>query len=164
MNTGVQRSSSTPWGAWTTTTPAGTPKSHPKKDILSIMAAHRLPYAATSTIAHPLDLLAKVRRAKETYGTRFLHILAPCPPGWKTPDEQTIDLARQAVNTRVFPLLEIEDGTRWRFTIDHPHEPVAEYVRRQGRFRHLNEEQIAHSQVEVDERWKMLEGRVRGQG
>ena len=164
MNTGIQRSSATPWGAWTTTTPKGTPKSHPKKDILSIMAAHRIPYAATSTIAHPLDLLAKVRRAKETHGTRFLHILAPCPPGWKTPDEQTIDLARQAVNTRVFPLLEIEDGTRWRFTFDPPQEPVAEYVRRQGRFRHLTEEQIGHIQGEVDERWKMLERRVHESG
>jgi len=162
MNTGIQRSSATPWGAWTTTTPAGTPKSHPKKDMLAIMAAHRLPYAATSTIAHPLDLMAKVRRAKETVGTRFLHILAPCPPGWKTADDQTIDLARQAVNTRVFPLLEIENGTTWRFTAEHPHEPVADYVRRQGRFRHLTDEQIAHIQVEVDERWEQIERRVRG--
>ena len=164
MNTGIQRSSATPWGAWTTTTPTGTPKSHPKKDLLSIMAAHRLPYAATSTIAHPQDLLAKVKRAKETSGTRFLHILAPCPPGWKTGDDETINLARQAVDTRVFPLLEIEHGTTWRFTIEHPHEPVADYVKRQGRFRHLTDEQIAHIQVEVDERWAELERRVNTKG
>ncbi len=164
MNTGIQRSSATPWGAWTTTTPTSTPNSHPKKDMLAILAAHRIPYAATATIAHPIDLMAKVKRAKATVGTRFLHILAPCPPGWKTADEETIDLARQAVETRVFPLLEIEDGARWRFTHEPAGEPVAAYVRRQGRFRHLGEEQIARIQVEVDERWAQLERRVRGEG
>ena len=164
MNTGIQRSSATPWGAWTTTTPTSTPNSHPKKDMLAILAAHRIPYAATATIAHPLDLMAKVKRARTTVGTRFLHILAPCPPGWKTADEETIDLARQAVETRVFPLLEIEDGARWRFTHEPAGEPVAEYVRRQGRFRHLGEEQIARIQVEVDERWAQLERKVRGEG
>ena len=164
MNTGIQRSSATPWGAWTTTTPTSTPKSHPKKDLLSIMAAHRIPYAATATVAHPVDLLAKVRRAKTTFGTRFLHILAPCPPGWKTGDEETIDLARQAVNTRVFPLLEIEDGTRWRFTVEPTGEPVKDYVKRQGRFRHLTDEMIEHIQAEVDARWAQLERRTRGEG
>jgi pyruvate/2-oxoacid:ferredoxin oxidoreductase beta subunit len=97
MNTGIQRSSATPWGAWTTTTPAGHPESHPKKDIMAIMAAHRVPYAATACIAYPDDLMAKVRRAKATRGTRFLHILAPCPPGWKTEDEESIEIARMAV-------------------------------------------------------------------
>jgi pyruvate/2-oxoacid:ferredoxin oxidoreductase beta subunit len=164
MNTGIQRSSATPWGAWTTTTPTGTPKSHPKKDLLAIMAAHRIPYAATTTIAHPVDLIEKVRKAKNTRGTKFLHILSPCPPGWKTADEETIDLARQAVNTRVFPLLEIEDGTKWRFTAEHPGDPVGPYVKRQGRFRHLTDEQIEHIQAEVNERWAMLEQKVKASG
>jgi pyruvate ferredoxin oxidoreductase beta subunit/2-oxoisovalerate ferredoxin oxidoreductase beta subunit len=160
MNTGIQRSSSTPWGAWTTTTPAGTPKSHPKKDMLAILAAHGIPYGATASIAYPGDLVAKVTKAKGIQGTRFLHILSPCPPGWKTSDEETIDLARMAVLNRVFPLMEVEDGQRWRFTMDHPGDPVEPYIRRQGRFRHLTDEQITYVQSETDARWKVLQGRV----
>ncbi|MFQ6046262.1 MAG: 3-methyl-2-oxobutanoate dehydrogenase subunit beta [Gemmatimonadales bacterium] len=160
MNTGIQRSSSTPWGAWTTTTPEAHPEDHPKKDIVSILAAHRIPYAATATVAYPLDLLSKVRKAKLIRGTRFLHILSPCPPGWKYPDEETIELARMAVATRVFPLLEVEDGTSWRLTADHPGDPIEPYLRRQGRFRHLTDEQIGRIQAEVDARWELLQRRV----
>ena len=160
MNTGIQRSSATPWGAWTTTTPTGTPKSHPKKDMIGILAAHRIPYAATSTVAHPVDLIEKVTRARAIRGTKFLHVLAPCPPGWKVSDEETIDLARQAVRTRVFPLFEVENGQRWRFTADHPGDPVEPYLRRQGRFRHLTPEQIRHIQADVDARWETLKRRV----
>jgi len=161
MNTGIQRSSATPWGAWTTTTPAAQPEASPKKDIVSILAAHRIPYIATSTVAHPVDLVEKVRKAKEIRGMRFLHILSPCPPGWKTDNDETIDLARMAVRTRVFPLLEVENGTTWRFTGEHPGDPVAPYVRRQARFKHLTDEQIEGIQREVDLRWEMLEKRVR---
>jgi pyruvate ferredoxin oxidoreductase beta subunit/2-oxoisovalerate ferredoxin oxidoreductase beta subunit len=161
MNTGIQRSSSTPWGAWTTTTPAGTPKSHPKKDMLAILAAHGIPYAATASVAFPADLVAKVQKAKGIQGTRFLHILAPCPPGWRSSDEETIELARMAVHTRVFPLIEVENGEHWRFSMEHPAMPVEPYVRRQGRFRHLSDEQIRHIQAETDARWKRLEKRVR---
>ncbi len=160
MNTGIQRSSATPWGAWTTTSPAGHPKSHPKKDILSILAAHRIPYAATASVAHPVDLIEKVKKAKGIRGTRFLHILAPCPPGWKTESDETIELARMAVANRVFPLLEVEDGSRWRFTADHPGDPVEPYIRRQGRFGHLSDEDIARIQEEIDARWEVLERRV----
>ena len=160
MNTGVQRSSSTPWGAWTTTTPTGHPESHPKKDIMAIMAAHRIPYAATASVAYPVDLVEKVRKAKSIRGTRFLHILSPCPPGWKTNDEETIELARMAVRTRVFPLMEVEDGARWRFTAEHPGDPVEEYLKRQGRFRHLTDAQLAHVQSDVDARWEILKRRV----
>lgn len=161
MNTGIQRSSSTPWGAWTTTTPAGTPKSHPKKDMLAILAAHGIPYAATASIAYPVDLVDKVKKAAKVKGTRFLHILAPCPPGWKTSDESTIELARLAVRTRVFPLLEVENGRTWRFTMDHPGDSVEAYIRAQGRFKHLTDEQIAHVQTETNERWERLENRVK---
>ena len=160
MNTGIQRSSATPFGAWTTTTPGTHTKSHPKKDMLAILAAHRVPYAATATPAYPEDLMAKVQRAKETRGTRFLHLLAPCPPGWKTADDETIELARMAVRSRVFPLLEVEDGERWRFTIDHPAEPVRPYLERQGRFRQLSDEQKREIQAQVDARWASLERRV----
>ena len=160
MNTGIQRSSATPWGAWTTTTPAATPKSHPKKDMMAILAAHRIPYAATATVGHPVDLVEKVQKAKAIRGTRFIHILSPCPPGWRVADEETVDLARMAVRTRVFPLVEVENGQRWRLTADHPGDPVEPYLRRQGRFRHLTPEQIRSVQADVDARWETLTRRV----
>lgn len=161
MNTGIQRSSATPWGAWTTTTPYDNPQSTKKKDILSIMAAHRIPYAATASTAYPEDLLAKVRKARDTQGTRFLHILSPCPPGWKTPDEMTVELGRRAVQNRVFPLLEIEDGMRWRFTMESTGDPVEPYIRAQGRFKHLEDEDIARIQEDVDARYEYLQRMVR---
>ncbi len=160
MNTGIQRSSATPWGAWTTTTPEKFFEDHPKKDFLAIMAAHRVPYAATASIAYPDDLLAKVQKARGIRGTKVLHILSPCPPGWKVPDEESVSLARMAVRSRVFPLLEVEKGARWRFTVDHPGEPVEPYIRKQGRFRHLTAEQVARIQAEVDARWASLQRRV----
>jgi pyruvate ferredoxin oxidoreductase beta subunit/2-oxoisovalerate ferredoxin oxidoreductase beta subunit len=160
MNTGIQRSSATPFGAWTTTTPGRSWKGESKKDILAILAAHHIPYAATATVAHPADLIAKMQRARAIRGTRFLHILAPCPPGWKASDEETIALGRMAVASRVFPLLEVVDGVRWRFTADHPGDPVEPYLRRQGRFRHLTDEQIGEIQSQVDARWARLKRRV----
>lgn len=160
MNTGIQRSSATPIGAWTTTTPSAHPESNPKKDILAILAAHRIPYAATASIAYPVDLIDKVRKAKTIRGTRFLHILSPCPPGWKYSDEETVEMARMAVRNRIFPLVEVEHGSRWRFTAEHPGDPVGPYLKRQGRFRHLTDDQIAEIQILVDERWKVLERRV----
>jgi pyruvate/2-oxoacid:ferredoxin oxidoreductase beta subunit len=156
MNTGIQRSSATPWGAWTTTTPADHPQSTRKKDILAIMAAHRIPYAATASTAFPTDLLDKVRRARSIRGMRFLHILSPCPPGWKYSDEQTIAMGRMAVENRVFPLLEIENGTRWRLTRESPGGSVAPYIRAQGRFRHLDDTAIARIQEDVDARWEHI--------
>jgi pyruvate/2-oxoacid:ferredoxin oxidoreductase beta subunit len=161
MNTGIQRSSATPWGAWTTTTPTDHPQSTRKKDILAIMAAHRIPYAATACPSFPVDLLDKVRKAKAIRGMRFLHVLAPCPPGWKYADEMSIALGRMAVRNRVFPLLEVEDGERWRFTMDHAGEPIEPYLRMQGRFKHLDAAGVARIQADVDARWAMLEKRVR---
>jgi pyruvate/2-oxoacid:ferredoxin oxidoreductase beta subunit len=160
MNTGIQRSSATPWGAWTTTTPSGHPESHPKKDIVAILAAHGIPYAATASVAYPEDLVAKVKRAKTFRGTKFIQILSPCPPGWKYESEETIQLARMAVRSRIFPLMEVEDGSRWRFTTEHPGDPVGPYLTKQGRFRHLTREQIATIQANVDARWQLLERRV----
>jgi pyruvate/2-oxoacid:ferredoxin oxidoreductase beta subunit len=156
MNTGIQRSSATPFGAWTTTTPGEHPGTSKKKDILGIMAAHRIPYAATASVSYPVDLLEKVRKAKSIRGTRFLHILSPCPPGWKSPDEKTIELGRMAVANRVFPLMEVEDGVRWRFTVEAPGDPVGPYIRAQGRFRHLDDEDIGRIQCQVDARWAFL--------
>ncbi len=161
MNTGIQRSSATPWGAWTTTTPTDHPQSTKKKDILSILAAHRIPYAATASTAYPVDLLEKVRKARDIRGTRFLHILSPCPPGWKYADELTIEMGRMAVQNRVFPLMEVEHGDRWRFTAESAGDPVAPYIKAQGRFRHLDDAAIAQIQADVDARWEYLNRMVR---
>lgn len=160
MNTGIQRSSATPWGAWTTTTPAQYPEATNKKDILAIMAAHNIPYAATATVAYPVDLIDKVTKAMAMRGTRFIHLLSPCPPGWKCGDDESIELARMAVQSRVFPMLEVEDGQRWRFTMTHAGDPVEPYLRRQGRFRHLSAEQVTHIQAEIDAHWQQLRRRV----
>ncbi len=156
MNTGIQRSSATPWGAWTTTTPAQYPEATNKKDILAIMAAHNIPYAATATVAYPVDLIEKVTKAKAMRGTRFIHLLSPCPPGWKCGDDEGVELARMAVQNRVFPMLEVEGGQRWRFTMEHAGDPVEPYLRRQGRFRHLSAEQVTHIQAEIDAHWQQL--------
>jgi pyruvate/2-oxoacid:ferredoxin oxidoreductase beta subunit len=160
MNTGVQRSGATPFLAWTTTTPEKTPKTEPKKDIMAIMVAHRVPYAATATIAYPDDFIRKVQKAKSIYGTKFLHVLAPCPPGWKAPSEVAIKLARLAVQTTVFPLYEVEGGER--YTLNEPGRetqagtPVNEYLKLQGRFSHLTEEEIQAIQTVVNARWERL--------
>src|SRR5690606_17040138 len=132
------------------------PEATRKKDILAIMAAHHIPYAATASISHPIDLLTKVHKAKSIHGTRFLHILSPCPPGWKYPDELTVEMGRMAVRSRVFPLLEVENGVDWRFTTDHPGDSIEPYLRAQGRFRHLDTAAVARIQEDVDARWAHL--------
>jgi pyruvate/2-oxoacid:ferredoxin oxidoreductase beta subunit len=157
MNTGIQRSSATPYGAWTTTTPVKHFKDRPKKDIDAIMAAHRIPYLATASVAYPEDLFKKAKKAKEIKGTRFLHIYAPCPSGWKSRPEDTVKLARLAVQTGIFPLYEIEDGDRTTISIKvKERKPINEYLRLQGRFRHLKDPDIAAMQAEVDRKNERL--------
>jgi pyruvate ferredoxin oxidoreductase beta subunit/2-oxoisovalerate ferredoxin oxidoreductase beta subunit len=158
MNTGVQRSSATPFGAWTTTTPAKRPKEQSKKDILGILAAHGIPYAATATVAYPDDFLAKFEKAREIRGTRFMHLLSPCPPGWKIPSERAIEYARLAVASHVFPLVEVEDGREWRITVDPPAQPLETYLNGQGRFRQIADDAGRLSLIAqaVDRRWMTL--------
>ncbi|MBN1483718.1 MAG: 3-methyl-2-oxobutanoate dehydrogenase subunit beta [Chloroflexia bacterium] len=157
MNTGIQRSSATPWLAWTTTTPVATPKARPKKDIIGIMASHRIPYAATATVGYPEDMVAKIRRAKSIRGAKFIHLLSPCPPGWKSEASDTIRLTRLAVQTNIFPLYEVEEGRHYNISVlPEPELPVRDYLRLQGRFRHLSEEQIGLIQEEVDYNWEQL--------
>ncbi len=157
MNTGIQRSSATPYGAWTTTTPVKHFKNRPKKDIDAIMAAHRIPYLATASVAYPEDMFKKAKKARETKGTRFLHIYAPCPSGWKSRPEDTVKLARLAVQTGIFPLYEIEDGERTTISIKvKDRKPINEYLRLQGRFRHLKDQDIAAMQAEVDRKNERL--------
>jgi pyruvate/2-oxoacid:ferredoxin oxidoreductase beta subunit len=156
MNTGIQRSSATPKGSWTTTTPFQNLKEEPKKDIDAILAAHRIPYLATASIAFPEDLARKVKKAKSVKGTRFIHILIPCPPGWRFQPDLTIRLSRLAVETRTFPLFEVDDGMHYQLNPMPGKIPVKEYVRLQGRFSHLSEKQIEAIQKEIDTKWEEL--------
>ena len=160
MNTGIQSSSATPGSAWTMTTPGG--RRGRKKQFMQIIAAHRIPYAATASMGHPLDLMEKVKKAKEIKGTRFIHTLAPCPTGWRMPDELTAKAAMLAVETKLFPLYEIIDGTRYRITHDSKGLPVSEYLKIQGRFRHFTDEGIKSLQKEVDEEWRRLVAQTKG--
>lgn len=155
-NTGGQRSSATPWLARTITNLPPTPKMEYKKDIISIMTAHSIPYLATATIAYPDDLIRKVQKATHITGFRFLHILTPCVTGWLFRSELTVTISRLAAETKIFPLLEVENGTRYTINKQPEGIPVEEYFKTQGRYQHLTREQIADFQEMVDERWKRL--------
>ncbi|MCX5913464.1 MAG: thiamine pyrophosphate-dependent enzyme, partial [Deltaproteobacteria bacterium] len=160
MNTGIQRSSATPWGAWTTTTPPANLKNQPKKDIVQIMAAHRIPYAATASIAYPEDFFRKVNKAKSLRGLKFIYAFSPCPVGWRFPSEQTIRLARLAVQTKIFPLYEVENGERFILNVEPEGQPVGEYLKSQGRFAYLREGDLERIQENVDREWKRLMTRM----
>ena len=161
MNTGTQRSSATPLFAWTTTTPVMQPKENPKKDIMAIMADHQIPYAATATIAYPEDFLRKIEKAKKIRGTRFIHLLSPCPPGWRISSELSVKISRLAVRSRVFPLYEIENGRSYTIQEESQVVPVKEYLKLQGRFNHLKEEDLEEIQRRVDDAWERLLRRAR---
>ena len=154
MNTGIQRSSQTPRGAWTTTTKVGAIRDYkkaPKKNMVEIMAAHGIPYVATANIAWPKDLMAKVEKAKEVDGPAFVHIFAPCPTGWRYPPDKTLEIARMATHTRIFPLYEVEGGV-YKVKQFKKEARVEDYLVMQGRFRHLTEEEIEAIKDNVD-RW-----------
>ena len=156
MMTGMQRSGSTPAGAWTTTTPLPNPKKERKKDMVAILAAHRVPYVATATLAHPNDFVRKILKAKAMKGTRFFNFLAPCPTGWRFPANLSVKLARMAVQSKVFPLVEVEDGVRWTMLEPKDSIPVRDYIRMQGRFAHLSDTDIEATQEQVDKDWELL--------
>jgi len=140
MNTGIQRSGATPRGAATTTSPAGRVipgKLERKKDLVEIAAAHGIPYAATASIAHPIDYINKVRKALEIDGPTFIHVLTPCVPGWRIDPSQTINIARLAVDTLVFPVYEVDNGKYKINVMVKKPKPLEEYIRPQGRFKHL---------------------------
>lgn len=154
MNTGVQRSGSTPWLAKTKTTPFG--KSERKKNLMKIVEAHGDVYAATASPAFPQDLRRKLQKAKELKKPAFIHILCPCPTGWEYPEEEGIELARLSVETNFFPLYEYDNGViTVRKSAKKP-KPVEAYLRRQGRFRHLSDEEIGQIQRRVDQDYQEL--------
>jgi pyruvate ferredoxin oxidoreductase beta subunit len=164
MNTGIQRSGGTPRGAWTTTTQVGSVgagKAEAKKDLVSIVVGHRAPYAATAAVSHWRDLMNKVRKALSMDGPTFLHVMAPCTRGWRFDSARTVRMARLAVETRFFPLYEVEGGVyRITFPVASP-KPVEEYLKAQGRYSHLflpqNATELETIKKEVEENYRRLE-------
>jgi len=158
MNTGAQKSSSTPHFARTGSTPAG--KLSRKKNLTEIMAAHDIPYAATATAGFLPDLARKVQKAKSMHGLRLITLLVPCLDGWGIPDDQGITLARLAVESGVFPLYEVEDGCRYTLNGPQKTRPVRDYLEVQRRYRDVSDEEIGQLQREVDAGWERLQHRT----
>ncbi|MHA1311348.1 MAG: 3-methyl-2-oxobutanoate dehydrogenase subunit beta [Candidatus Helarchaeota archaeon] len=161
MNTGTQRSGGTPYGAWTTTTPEG--KRQHKKDLAGIFASHNIPYVATASVGYPIDLYNKVKKAKNIKGFKFIHIFAPCPPGWRFETENMIKVAKNAVASGIWVLFEIEHGKK---TLSAPSEkyrdkskriPLKEYLQLQGRFSKMTDKEINELQRWIDNYWEHLE-------
>ncbi|MDG6225065.1 MAG: 3-methyl-2-oxobutanoate dehydrogenase subunit beta [Candidatus Thermoplasmatota archaeon] len=158
MNTGIQRSGSTPIGAWTTTTPVGTTGSwekSPKKNMVAIMAAHRIPYVATASVAYPEDLIRKVQKALTIKGTKFMHIFAPCPTGWKMDPGLSIKIAKEALSCRAFNLFEIEGGS-YKINMKPKKTSLKEYLFKQGRFKHMPEDLINELETDLDRAYDEL--------
>jgi len=159
MNTGIQRSSATPFGASTTTSPAGKKSSGQfswKKNMPAIAAAHNIPYVATACHSYPYDLIAKVKKAVDTPGPAYVHIFSVCPTGWRCPTDMTIQMGRLAVETGVFPLYSIENG-ELKLSVDPKDlKPVREYTKLQGRFRHLSEEMLDRIQARVTKEYARI--------
>ncbi|TDB36847.1 MAG: pyruvate ferredoxin oxidoreductase [Actinobacteria bacterium] len=166
MNTGIQRSSATPKGAWATTSQVGAAqqgKQQRRKDLTQIMAAHNIPYVAQASISHWKDLTTKAEKAFAVEGPAFLNVFAPCPRGWRIPFDTTVEIAKSAVQTGYWPLYEVEDGV-WRQTVKVMNrKPVVEFLKPQGRFKHLfasgNEALLEEIQADVDLQWDRLQAR-----
>ena len=159
MNTGIQRSSATPFGASTTTSPAGKVSIGQvswKKDMPAIAAAHNIPYVATACPSYPFDLMEKVEKGVKTPGPAYVHILSVCPTGWRCPTDLTVRMGRLAVETGIFPLYEVVNG-KYKLNFDFPKlRPVTDYMKLQGRFRHLSEDILEKVQKRVTTDYAVL--------
>ncbi len=163
MNTGVQRSSATPLGAATTTSPVSSEKPGRKgrrKDLTRIMAAHNIDYVAQASIHNPVDLSEKLKKAIELDGPAYINVMSPCIPGWKIESDMAVEIAKLSVETRFWPLYEVEYGN-YKINYKPKKEvPVTEWLFRQGRFSHLKNENFTYVtdsfQQEVDKNWEWL--------
>jgi pyruvate ferredoxin oxidoreductase beta subunit len=159
MNTGVQRSSATPFGAATTTSPAGKVSIGQfswKKNMPAIVAAHNIPYVATASPSYPFDMMEKVEKGMAVNGPAYIHILSVCPVGWRSKADLSVRLGRLAVETGIFPLFEFENST-YKMSFDIPRlRPVTDYMKLQGRFRHLSPDTIKKIQQRVTEEYNNL--------
>lgn len=162
MNTGVQRSSATPYGASTTTSPAGKKSVGQrtwKKDVPAIVVAHNIPYVATACPSYPFDLMNKVARAVDVKGPAYLHIFSQCPTGWRSASDTPIELGKLAVTSGAFPLYEVVNG-KWTMTrTEKTLTPIKDYLSQQGRFRHLTDEEISQIQDRVNKEYEILKNR-----
>jgi pyruvate ferredoxin oxidoreductase beta subunit len=159
MNTGIQRSSATPYGATTTTSPAGRVSMGQfswKKDMPAIAAAHNIPYVATANPSYPFDLIDKVKKGLAVKGPAYIQILSVCPTGWRCATEQTIKIGRLAAETGAFPLYEVENGKyKISFKTDKLR-PIKDYMKLQRRFRHLSEDTIEEIQKRTEQEYRKL--------
>jgi len=159
MNTGIQRSSATPFGASTTTSPAGKVsigQTTWKKNMPAIAAAHDIPYVATACHSYPFDLMSKISKGMKVEGPSYIHVLSVCPTGWRLPPDLAIRAGRLAVQTGIFPLYEIEEG-KYTLNFDFPQlRPVEDYFKLQGRFRHLTKEIVVQIQARVTDEYAKL--------
>ncbi len=163
MNTGIQRSSATPWGASTTTSPAGKKsigQKTQKKNMAAIVAAHEIPYVATACPSYPFDMMEKVKKGLAVNGPAFINVFSVCPTGWRSSVDLSVRLGRLAVQTGVFPLYEVVDG-KYKITVEpSPMRPVQDYLKLQGRFRHLSENDVKEIQERTIHEYNMLKART----
>ncbi len=161
MNTGIQASGTTPWKARTTTSPI-IGKTEERKDLALLMLMHKVPYVATASVGYPLDLIEKLKRAGSIKGFRFIHLHSPCPTGWRFDSSDTIKMARLAVETGAWILWEYYNGKLRLSPPSIPYrdkskrKPVKEYLKLQGRFRHLTDEDIAEIEKRIDQQWNVI--------
>ena len=163
MNTGIQRSSATPWGASTTTSPAGKKsigQKTQKKNMAAIVAAHEIPYVATACPSYPFDMMEKVKKGLAVNGPAFINVFSVCPTGWRSAVDLSVRLGRLAVQTGVFPLYEVVNG-KYKITVEpSPMRPVQDYLKPQGRFRHLSENDVKEIQERTLREYNMLKART----
>ena len=158
MNTGVQESGTTPFGAWTTNAPKG--KTFLKKDIPLIMMEHNIPYVATVNVSYPQDFVTKLQKALTYKGFKYIHVFSPCPPGWRMPADQTTIIGRLAVETGVWALFEIENGKfqltgpSQKILEDGQRKPLETYLQAQERYKRITPEGTKNIEEQIDQLWR----------